>query len=140
MFCHNNKAFILCLPKACSRSRLKKCGSGSAKKKNRLRLRSRSKSGGSRRLRLRNTAFDWIWIRNSVIQSWILIRNKSFRIRNSSRYIYKDYNRIFFLLIGCLLKICFTKYLVRDFKHFSLSTRAPDLKTLLLKSIFTRYL
>ena len=35
MFCHNNKAFFLCLPKRCSRSRLaapanKKIGSGSS--------------------------------------------------------------------------------------------------------------
>ena len=29
MFCHNNKAFLFCLSKRCSRSRLKKCGSGS---------------------------------------------------------------------------------------------------------------
>ena len=29
MFCHNSEAFLFCLPKRCSRSRLKKCGSGS---------------------------------------------------------------------------------------------------------------
>ena len=57
MLCHNNKSFLICLPKRCSRSRLKKGGSGSRLrliKKNWLRL--HPKKGGSRRLQLRNTS------------------------------------------------------------------------------------
>ena len=34
------QGFLFCLPKRCSRSRLKKCGSGSDQPKNRLRLRN----------------------------------------------------------------------------------------------------
>ena len=41
MFCHNNKAFLLCLPKRFSRSRLKKGRSGS-----RLRLHPKSAAPG----------------------------------------------------------------------------------------------
>ena len=53
MFCHNNMAFLFCLPKRCSWSRLKKGGSGQQKSW----LRLHPKSGGSSRLR-RNTAFS----------------------------------------------------------------------------------
>ena len=45
--CHNNKAFLFCLPKRCSRSRLKIGGSGSRLRQQKSRLRLHPNSGGS---------------------------------------------------------------------------------------------
>ena len=45
MFCHNNKVFLFCLPKRCSR--LKKGGSGSRLRPTKNRLRLHPNSGGS---------------------------------------------------------------------------------------------
>ena len=64
MFCHNNKAFLFCLPKRCSRSRLKKGGSGSRLQpttKNWLWL--NPKSGSSRRLQLNPKSGGSRWLR-----------------------------------------------------------------------------
>ena len=57
MFCHNNKAFLYCLPKKCRQSRLKKCRNDSRLRPTNNRLWLHPKSGGYRRLWLRKTGF-----------------------------------------------------------------------------------
>ena len=81
-----HKAFLLCLPKKCCRSRLKKGGSSSRLQPTKNRLRLRPKSGGSRRLRLRNTAYNQTKLKR-IAEGWEAhLGQGKFKIKNISLF------------------------------------------------------